>query len=84
MKTKKYSSYKQIDADLAVLKLEREINYQKTLLYGKNTAESLKPGHLVKGLLGSYKSILFDSSKEILATGVKYVTKWFMKRKRGH
>jgi hypothetical protein len=84
METKKYSSYKQIDADLDILRLEREIHYQKMLLQGKNTLESFKPGHLVRGFFGSYKSILFDSSKEILSTGIKYITKWFMNRKRGH
>ena len=32
MATKKYSSYAQIDADLEILKLEKEIHYQKMIL----------------------------------------------------
>ena len=84
METKKYSSYKQINTDLAILKLEKEINYQKLILNGKDTLESFKPNHLIIGFFGSYKSILFDSSKEILSIGFKYIAKWFMKRKRGH
>lgn len=83
METKKYSSYKQIENDLAILKLEKEINYQKLLLHGENTLECIKPSNIIKGFFGSYKSILFDSSKEILSTGIKYITKWFLNRKRG-
>ena len=41
MEQKKYSSYADIDRDLEILKLEKEIHYQKLLLSVKKTKESL-------------------------------------------
>lgn len=38
---KQYSSYKEIDRDLKILKLEKELQYQKLLKSGENVKESL-------------------------------------------
>jgi hypothetical protein len=40
MEYKKYSSYKEIDKDLKILKLEKEIYYQKILKSGEHVKES--------------------------------------------
>jgi len=41
MEHKKYTSYGQIDQDLKILKLKKEIHYRKLLQKGKETKESL-------------------------------------------
>ena len=84
MEIKRYSSYKEIDATLDILRLEKEINYQKMKLSGQKAAESLTPPKIVQGFFGSYKDILSGSYKELLGLGIKYFTKWFINRKRGH
>jgi hypothetical protein len=40
MEYKKYSSYKEIDKDLKILKIEKEIHYQKLLQSGEHVKES--------------------------------------------
>ncbi|MFA7446086.1 MAG: DUF6327 family protein [Flavobacteriaceae bacterium] len=41
MERKRYSSYKEIDRDLKILKLEKELQYQKLLKSGREIKESL-------------------------------------------
>jgi len=43
MERKKYSSYAELDRDLEILKLEKEINYQKLVLSIQKTKESITP-----------------------------------------
>ena len=43
MKPKKYSSYAEIDHDLKILTVEREIHYQKVVLSFDKTKESILP-----------------------------------------
>lgn len=68
MVSKKYSSYAQIDQDLKILALEKEIYYEKLMQSAKETKESLSPGNLlgevpklalnaIGGLAGPIKSM---------------------------
>ncbi len=57
METKKYSSYAQIELELEILKVERELNLKRIVLDVEKTKESLLPKNLVKSFLGDYKSI---------------------------
>ena len=41
METKKYSSYAQIERELEILKIEKEINYQKLVFSIQKTKENL-------------------------------------------
>ena len=43
METKKYTSYAEIERDLEILKLEKEINYNKIKLNFERTKESVLP-----------------------------------------
>ena len=83
MVTKKYASYAEIEHDLEILKLEKEINYQKLVLSVQKTKESFTPQNIVSGFLGSYKEILSDSYRTILEIAIPYIIKWVLKRKRG-
>lgn len=56
MEKKRYSSYADIDRDLEILKLEKEIHYQKLLRNFDETKESLDP----KKLLGGVPDVAID------------------------
>jgi hypothetical protein len=89
METKKYSSYAQIERELEILKIEKEISYQK-LLYGvQKTKESFTPQNIVSDLIGNYSSalpygaIVSTAIPFILNKAVPFVKNWLSKRKRG-
>lgn len=83
MEPKKYSSYAQIELELEILKLEKELNLQKIKLNVEKTKESLLPKNIIKSFLGDYKSILSDYSGTILNIAIPLIINWFTKRKRG-
>lgn len=75
METKKYSSFKEIEFELEILKLEKELSFQKMLWSGQKIKESFSLPSLVNGFLGSYKSILSNSYNTILQTVIPLVIK---------
>lgn len=83
MEPKKYSSYAEIELELEILKLERELNLQKIILDVEKTKESLLPKNIIKSFLGDYKSILSDYSGTILNIAIPLLINWLTKRKRG-
>ena len=58
MATKKYSSYAEIDSELEILKLEKEIHYRKMMQSVQKTKESLTPSGIVSDLISSSTSVL--------------------------
>lgn len=76
METKKYSSYAEIDKELEILKLEREIYYRKMSLSVQKTKESLTPNSLVTGIISSSNSLLTGPYGAIISM----VTPFFMKK----
>lgn len=83
MEAKKYSSYAEIERDLEILKLEKEIHYQKLNLCLQKTKESFTPKGMLKNFLGSYKTLFTDNVMLIINIAIPYIIKWIMKRKRG-
>ena len=83
MEIKKFSSFEAINKELEILKLERELNYEKLALSIYKTKDNLKPKALFSELLGSYKSILSSSFSLLLSTAIPYVINWFKNKKRG-
>ncbi|PIF32077.1 hypothetical protein CLU81_2589 [Flavobacterium sp. 9] len=83
METKKYSSYAEIERDLEILKLEKEINYQKLVLSFEKTKESITPHNIVNGFLSSYKEYFSNSYVSILQSILPYIIGWFINKKRG-
>ncbi|QBN19270.1 DUF6327 family protein [Flavobacterium nackdongense] len=83
MGTKKYSSYAQIDLELEILKVEKELNLKRIVLDVEKTKESILPLNLIKGFVGDYKSILSNYSGTIINIAVPILINWFLKRKRG-
>ncbi|MEG0848249.1 DUF6327 family protein [Flavobacterium plurextorum] len=84
METKKYSSYAEIDRDLEILKLEKDINYQKLVLNVQKTKESITPQNIVNGFISSYTDYFSNSYTKILQSVLPYVIGWFINRKRGN
>ena len=83
METKKYSSYKQIEEELEILKLEREIYYQKTLLSIDKTKESILPSKSVSLLGTLYQNVFSGTYGTILKIAIPFVVNWYINRKRG-
>ena len=84
METKKYSSYAQIELELEILKIERELNLKRIVLNVQKTKESFMPINLIKGFIGDYKSILSNYSVMILNIAIPLLINWLTKRKRGN
>lgn len=82
METKKYATYAEIDSDLEILKIEKEIEYHKLVLSFQKTKESFTPQGMVNSFVSSYKSILSNSYIEIIKMGLPYLIQWILKRKR--
>ncbi|MFV8346247.1 DUF6327 family protein [Flavobacterium sp. ZB4P13] len=90
METKKYTSYAQIDRELEILKIEKEISYQKMAYGFQKTKENLTPQHIVSDLIGNYSSaipygvLIKTAFPFILNTAVPFVKRWISNKKRGN
>ena len=80
----KYSSYAEIDRDLEVLKLEKEIAFQKVILSVHNTVESITPENIVNGFLAPYKEAIPLPFRSIFQTAFPFIISYFINRKRGY
>lgn len=83
METKKYSSYAAIDRDLEILKLEKQISYQKLILSVQKTVDSVTPENIVNGFLDPYKEAIPNPYRSILKTIIPYIISFLVNRKRG-
>lgn len=83
MEIKKYNSYDQIDSELEILKLEKEISHQRLVLTFQKTKEALKPKHIVNSFIGSFKSGFTGSYSQIINIVIPFVVKWYINKKRG-
>lgn len=89
MENKKYSSYAQIDRELEILKLEKDIEYQRLLQSIQQTKDSLTPQNMVRNFLGSlpsfsWREVLQSSYGSILNMAIPFVMGWLSKKKRGN
>ncbi len=83
MEPKKYSSYAQIERDLDILRVEREIQYQKIRLSVEKTKESLVPSKTMSFIGNLYKNVFSGAMGAIVKTLIPIVINWYMNRKRG-
>jgi hypothetical protein len=81
MGTKIYSSYAQIDRELEILKIEKEISYQKIVFGVQKTKDSLAPKNLVKGIIGNYSPNIPGPYGKIISLLIPFVTKWMLKKR---
>jgi len=80
METKRYSSYAEIDRDLEILKLKREIHLEKMKLGLENVKENLKLGNVVEGYLEFSTTNSPSILSKIVHLAFPFILK-FMKRK---
>ena len=83
METKKYSSYASIDRELEILKLEKEISYQKLVLSIQRTKDEITPENIISGFLAPYKEAIPHQLLSIIKSVVPYIISYFINRKRG-
>lgn len=83
MEPKKYSSYAEIDRDLKILKVEREINYQKILLNVDKTKESVMPSKAVSFVGDVLQKSTSGPIASILKIAIPYAVNWYIHKKRG-
>ena len=83
MVKKKYSSYAEIERDLEILKLEKEINYQKMLLNIDKTKESILPSKSVTLISNVYQKVFSGTFGTLLKMLIPYGINWYLNRKRG-
>lgn len=83
MKPKKYSSYKEIELELEILKLEKELSFQKLIWSGQKIKESFAITNLINELLVYLKSMIFNSYGVILSTAIPILIKFLSNKKRG-
>jgi hypothetical protein len=84
MEAKKYSSYAEIDRDLKILKVEREINYQKIILNVDKTKESVMPSKAVSFVSQVIEKSTTGPIGTLLKIAVPYAVNWYVNRKRGN
>ncbi len=80
MEFKQYTTFEQIERDLQILKLEREIHHKKIILHVEQTKESLTPRNLLSGLL--HFSIP-QNLGSIIKLFAPLLIQWFFNKKRG-
>ena len=83
MEPKKYSSYAEIDHDLKILKVQREIHYQKIMLSIDKTKESFLPSKTVSLISDIYQKATSGILGTILKIAIPFVINWYVNRKRG-
>lgn len=75
MEKKKYASYAEIDRDLEILKLEKEIYYQKLLQSVDATKESLNPSNMMGSVPKVALNVLGGLSGPIKNLGISFLLK---------
>jgi hypothetical protein len=86
----KYSSYAQIDRDLEILRIEKELSYQKLINGVQETKDSLTLQNIVSDIIGKYSSslpygaVVSTAVPFILNKVFPFVKNWFVNRKRGN
>lgn len=75
MERKKYSSYAEIDRDLEILKVEREIHYQKLTQSFDNTKDSLNPSNMIPSVPKMALSVLGGLAGPIKSIGASFILK---------
>lgn len=75
MERKKYTSYAEIDRDLEILDVEREIHYQKLTQSFDNTKESLNPANMIGSVPKMALNVLGGLSGPIKNIGISFLLK---------
>jgi hypothetical protein len=72
-----YSSFEEIELDLKILKLEREIHVQKIKMGFRETGENLRPMNLLQGYIGEGNQSTFSLIEQVIKFILQFVVKPF-------
>jgi len=84
METKKYSSYAEIDLDLKIIQIERQIYYQKMFKSIEDTKESILPSKTITLVENLYEKVFSGTYGTIIKTLIPIIVNWYLNRKRGN
>lgn len=76
-KPKIYSSFEEIELDLQILKVQREIHAQKIKLNLEKTGENLQPINLLEGYIGETNRTTFSLIEQVIKIILQFVVKPF-------
>jgi hypothetical protein len=83
MNPRKYTSFAEIDRELEILKIEKEIHYQRLVYNVQLTKEGLEPITLIKGFISSTLTNFPGSLGTIFNIALPFLIKRLFNRKRG-
>nr|WP_294859317.1 DUF6327 family protein [uncultured Fluviicola sp.] len=72
-----YSSFEEIELDLQILKLEREIHAQKIKINIEKTGENLRPINLLQDYLGTQNQTNLSMIEQLVKFILQFVVKPF-------
>lgn len=82
MKIKKYSSYADIEHELEILKLEKEISYKRLILSVQNTKDSITPENIINGFIEPYREAIPNPFRSILKESIPYIISFLLPSRR--
>lgn len=80
MSEKIYTSFESIDFDLEILKLEREISYQKLVLSFENAKDSISILDISVEIVSYFKQKIISSIGSISMNIIPFIFKLFKKK----
>ena len=84
MQTNKYSSYAEIDLDLKIIQIEREIYYKKILKSIDDTKEIILPSKTITLVRNLYEKVFSGTYGTIIKTIISIIVNGYLNRKRGN
>lgn len=84
MKTK-YSSYQEIDRELEILRVERELHLQRFLRSTQGIKNALSPANILKSGFSSFGSSIGKSTglkTMLISAAIKFLINRFIKKRR--
>lgn len=72
-----YSSFEEIELDLQILKVEREIHAQKIKMGIRKTGDNLRPMNLLQDYIGTSNQTTISLIEQV----VKFILQFVIKRK---
>ena len=79
METKRYTSYAQIETDLEILKIEKEISYQKLIRNLDATKENLDPKNMLGGIPGIAIDVVSGFAGPLKGMAINFILKKIFK-----
>lgn len=82
MSEKIYTSFESIDFELEILKLEREISYQKMILSFEKTKDSISISNISVEIISYFKEKIISSTGSILMNIIPFIFRSFKNKKK--